>query len=191
VRILDKYYFCHLDLMQRPTQHPQLPPTMVPGQHGGFAQSGDVEQRQFPTVTGKRSSRCRILAVCGTNDYAGNAAPHEDGWFFSDFFMLHHLLKPVTEDQTWLTCVKPDILVKKHSRYVQGNPKTDDRRVVLDQDMLPDVADVTYVDEKNLLQHLLQVDEDRSFRLAIESEHGAADLCDPHKLLFGHVHKLA
>jgi hypothetical protein len=128
---------------------------MVPGQHGGFAQSGDVEQRQFPTVTGKRSSRCRILAVCGTNDYAGNAAPNEDGWFFSDFFMLHHLLKPVMEDQTWLTCVKPDILVKKYSRYVQGNPKTDDRRVVLDRDMLPDVADVTYVDEKNLLQHLL------------------------------------
>ena len=44
--------------------------------------------------------------------------------------------------------------------------------------------------QKNLLQHLLQVDDDRRLRLAIESEHGAADLRDASQFLLGHVHKL-
>lgn len=40
-------------------------------------------------------SRNRVVAVCGIADHGNAAAPQHDGWFFSDFFLFHHLLHPV------------------------------------------------------------------------------------------------
>lgn len=35
--------------------------------------------------------RSRILGLCGITDWEGLASPQEDGWFFSDFYLFHHL----------------------------------------------------------------------------------------------------
>lgn len=37
----------------------------------------------------------RIVAVCGITDMNDDAAPGEDGWFFSDFYLFHHLFHPI------------------------------------------------------------------------------------------------
>src|SRR5947208_1498272 len=44
--------------------------------------------------------------------------------------------------------------------------------------------------QKNLLQHLLQVYHDWRLRFAIEAEHGAADLRDASEFLLGYAHEL-
>lgn len=85
----------------------------------------------------------RIVAVAGPNDFRDNASPEMDGWFFSDFFLFHHLLKEVSGNQVWLTCVDPSTLLNKYSDFVHGNAE---RRIVLDQTMLPELGDVRVVD---------------------------------------------
>lgn len=94
-----------------------------------------------PVVT----STTRVLAVCGPNDFRDNASPEKDGWFFSDFFLFHHLFKGQSSDQVWLICVKPETLVSKYGQFVHGSSKGD-RRIVLDQDLLDETADITAID---------------------------------------------
>ena len=92
-----------------------------------------------------------ILAVLGANDYADNAAPSNDGWFFSDFFPASPLLKPVAEDQRWLFLMcRAKGFSQKNGSYVQGNPLTDNRKIVLDASMLTEVADIEYVPKKKI-----------------------------------------
>lgn len=88
-------------------------------------------------------SGTRIVAVVGPNDFRDNASPEADGWFFSDFFLFHHLLKGISRNQVWLTCVNPSTLVNKYSHFVHGNAE---RRVVLDKDMLSELGNVRVVD---------------------------------------------
>ena len=52
------------------------------------------------------------------------------------------------------------------------------------------VAEPALHEQKNLLKHLLQIDEDGSLGFAVEAEHGAADLGDAGQFLLGHVHEL-
>jgi hypothetical protein len=78
----------------------------------------------------------------------GLASPKQDGWFFSDFYLFHHLFKDVASDQIWLTCISPEYAVNKYGEYVHGNSAPNaigSRRVVLDKDMLEDVRDVRTV----------------------------------------------
>lgn len=39
--------------------------------------------------------RSRIVAVCGITDVDNLASPELDGWFFSDFYLFHHLFHPI------------------------------------------------------------------------------------------------
>jgi hypothetical protein len=132
----------------------------VPAEHQGYSQAGALETRPFATKTLAVQSRCRVVAVLGPNDYhcpgdaVGNAAPDNDGWFVSDFYLLHYLLRPASESQTWLSCMSPEYLVKKYQCYAQGNPKTSERRIVLDHDILPQ-TNITIVEPENLLERFL------------------------------------
>jgi hypothetical protein len=105
----------------------------------------------------------RIVAVCGIPDFM--AAPQEDGWFFSDFFLFYQMLgsrrackfnifsllflfhsidtnTSVAElpNQLWLSCCSPSDLIRKHERYLHGpaNGIAGDRRVVMNEEMLPE-----------------------------------------------------
>jgi len=61
---------------------------LQPSSFGGY---GGLEGVEF-------AARCppdvqkdtRIVAVCGIPDF--KAAPQDDGWFFSDFFLLYQML---------------------------------------------------------------------------------------------------
>jgi hypothetical protein len=137
-----------------------------PRDSGGIIKQTSLTGRSF-------LSRCpipdikpytKILAVCGINDYneannpdkPGMAAPDQDGWFFSDFYFLHHLFKDIATDQIWMTCVRPKDAVRKYTQYVQGDWRVPgDRRIVLNQAMLPEVEDVRFVPPKDLATSFL------------------------------------
>ena len=89
----------------------------------------------------------------------GLASPREDGWFFSDFFLFHHLFLGLGKDNTlarfgesrcqrlisgigasqrWITSESPRCLVNKYGEYGHGGPKTD-HRVVLNKNMLDQI----------------------------------------------------
>jgi hypothetical protein len=110
------------------------------------------------------AQRTKIVAVCGINDgpantsTQGNAGPQNDGWFFSDFYLFHHLFKEVANDQVWLTCVQPEHAVARYGQYVHGNPNAlggDERRIVLDKTMLGELSNVRTVAPKDLLERFL------------------------------------
>ncbi|KAI9761809.1 MAG: hypothetical protein M1840_001689 [Geoglossum simile] len=125
-----------------------------PAEFGGYNASGDTEfpARCPPDV----QPRTRIIAVCGANDYKNNASPKNDGWFFSDFYLFHHLFADIGKfdthllswntidtkffiqgiNQIWMTCVNPESLVSEYTEYAHGNC-LETRRIVLDQTMLP------------------------------------------------------
>ncbi|KAL9027603.1 MAG: hypothetical protein Q9196_003893 [Gyalolechia fulgens] len=65
----------------------------------------------------------------------GNASPRDGGWFFSDFFLFHHLFRGLGSNQIWMTCESPRKLVQKYGEYLHGEPN--DRRVVLAADQIP------------------------------------------------------
>lgn len=64
----------------------------------------------------------------------GQASPRNDGWFFSDFYLFHHLFRDAGANQLWVTCEEPNKLVQKYGEYLHGTP--DDCRVVLDKIVL-------------------------------------------------------
>ena len=109
----------------------------------------------------------RILAVVGPNDLNDCSSPLADGWFHSDFYLFHYLLrlpKFRSRKQTWLTCVSPKTLVEKYQEFTHGDPKTD-RRVVLDASMLPAIEqsnNIRVVHEKELLDTFLTLLEEES-----------------------------
>ena len=132
-----------------------------PINYGGFGKAnglpyGGLEDLSF-------SARCPpvvtpdtvIIAVCGPNDFEGNAAPDKDGWFFSDFYLFHHLMRSTSKQQYWLTCVHPHDLVKKYKEYAHGNPKSDQRRIVLDQSMMVELGDILVFQPDDLLERFL------------------------------------
>lgn len=96
-----------------------------------------------------------IVAVCGPNDWSGNAGPGADGWFFSDSFLFHHLYCGIAKQQYWMTCENPEDLIKKYSKFAYGDARTDDRRIVLDVSMKDDVKDVLVFTGYDLMEKFL------------------------------------
>ncbi|KAL8897147.1 MAG: hypothetical protein Q9207_007358 [Kuettlingeria erythrocarpa] len=87
----------------------------------------------------------------------GLAAPVVDGWFFSDFFLFHRLLRGMGANQLWLTSESPSQLVNKYKEYAHGGPE--DRRVVLEANTLPELqeeANIRVFGRADLLQDFLR-----------------------------------
>ena len=106
----------------------------------------------------------KIIAVCGITDWhepgnpdnIGDASPQESGWFFSDFYYLHHMFQPMSSDQVWLTCVDPEDAIRKYGQYIHGDPASPaDRRVVLDESKLSELHDVRVVPPNDLAERFL------------------------------------
>lgn len=91
-------------------------------------------------------------AVCGVPDTEDRCSPSKDGWFLSDFFLLHHIFKPVAEDQESMLCESPHRLVQKYGEYSQGAPP----RVVMDASLLGEVNEVKHIQPDRLLPVFLQ-----------------------------------
>ncbi|KAL8754590.1 MAG: hypothetical protein Q9184_005069 [Pyrenodesmia sp. 2 TL-2023] len=90
----------------------------------------------------------------------GEGAPKNDGWFFSDFYLFHHIFKGVGANQLWLTSEPPHKLVDKYTEYQHGEPA--DRRVVLEARMLPEIQAVNNIrvfPRGDLLQDFLRTFE--------------------------------
>ncbi|OBT74065.1 hypothetical protein VF21_07811 [Pseudogymnoascus sp. 05NY08] len=136
------------------------------GVSGGiFKTKDDLDKNRF--LSGKSFlSTCslpdvkpytKIVGICGITDWKQNpkdktekglAHPSKEGWFFSDFYLFHHLLKNVSPDQIWLTSVDPEEAVDKYGEYIHGDSSPGEigsRRVVLDKSMLSDVQKDTLV----------------------------------------------
>jgi hypothetical protein len=93
-----------------------------------------------------------IIAVCGIPKVSCDLA--QDGWFFSDFFLLNHMLKGLGASQHWYTSVDPQYIITTHGQLLHGN-RTHARRIVLDQATRP--RDVIVLgNEADLLQDFLQ-----------------------------------
>ena len=75
----------------------------------------------------------RIIGVLGI--LQNDAAPHQNGYFLSDFIAFHHLLRKCTKSQKWLHCLDLGTLIDDHTRYLHGSPFLD-RKVVLDHERL-------------------------------------------------------
>lgn len=118
---------------------------------GDFLFDHSFDSRCPPVVT----TDTTIIAVCGANDINNNAAPDADGFFFSDFYLFHHLFRGTAKNQYWMTCVKPQDLIKKYKEFVHGDPRSHDRRVVLDETFAEDVRDVLVFPPEDLLERFL------------------------------------
>ena len=161
-----------------------------PALYGGYGKEDDkpfggLKDRFF-------DSRCPpiittdtiIIAVCGPNDYRSNAHPNADGWFFSDFYLFHHLFRGTAKQQYRLTCVEPEMLIEKYTEYGHGDPRLKDRRIVLDSMMKEEVKDVLVFDEQDLLERFLSYVADASKKvkdtnrpiLVLIFRHGAPEL---------------
>ena len=133
---------------------------MEPARHRGFGQD---PTRPQGLLDHSFNSRCPpvvtrdtiIVAVCGPNDHQGNASPLEDGWFFSDFYLFHHLFRDTATKQYWLTCVKPQDLVKRYKEFAHGDPRSGDRRIVLDKTFSKEIQDILFFDPDDLLERFL------------------------------------
>ena len=131
-----------------------------PAEYGQLGQSkkeplGGLEDCAYPSLCPPAVTKNTIIiAVCGPNDFTDNASPEKDGWFFSDFFLFHHLLKGTASKQIWMTCVKPETLVEKYKEYVHGNPRSV-RKVVLDAEMLAETQAINVHQGKDLLERFL------------------------------------
>ncbi|KAL4943013.1 hypothetical protein BDV06DRAFT_221620 [Aspergillus oleicola] len=136
--------------------------TLIPKSIGGDGREAGAETREFlsfcpPDI----QPNTRIIALCGANDWHDNASPQADGWFFSDFYLFHHLLEDTdtfrSSNQLWLTCVDPKTLVSKYNEYAHGS-RSGDRRVVLDETLLDRIEaskNIRVIPPKDLLERFL------------------------------------
>jgi hypothetical protein len=152
----------------------------------------------------------RIVAVCGIPD--SGAAPQDDGWFFSDFFLFYQMLgsrrmckfnifyllfrfpsidtnTSVAElpNQLWLSSCSPSDLIRKHECYLHGpaNGIAGDRRVVMNEKMLPKdemKAGFRVFEPRDLLERFLAT-------LKSEIEEAARTKQPILVLIFGHGEK--
>ncbi|KAF9889172.1 hypothetical protein FE257_007661 [Aspergillus nanangensis] len=131
--------------------------------------------------------RSRLVAVCGITDFENSASPGDDGWFFSDFYLFHHLFNPIythTSAQAWLTCLDPEYLVDKYREYAHGDPRKE-RRVVLERDLLRDInraGNIRVVAKEILLERFVKTVEEQANEAKRHHEHLIL-------LLFGHGHR--
>ena len=74
------------------------------------------------TISPNLSPSARTLAVCGVAGDDDNAAPDCDGWFLSDFYLFHHILKGVRSNQIWLISENLKDLLDKILRIWKSLP---------------------------------------------------------------------
>jgi hypothetical protein len=100
------------------------------------------ETRTLPDIT----EDTHIVALLGIPDLGDAAAPSNDGWFVSDFYLMNALFEGIGKSQMWLTACEPSELVDKYGPYLHGNPYAN-QKIVLDSTQLPhDVCTVSNVD---------------------------------------------
>jgi hypothetical protein len=68
---------------------------LQPASYGGYGRQtgiyGGLEGVEFAAICPPDVQKgTRIVAVCGIPD--ADAAPQDDGWFFSDFFLFYQML---------------------------------------------------------------------------------------------------
>lgn len=59
----------------------------------------------------------RTIALCGANDWNGSPTSRKDGWFFSDFYLFHHLLEGTGKQNDRHPCSFLYLMTNKTSRY--------------------------------------------------------------------------
>ncbi|KAE8377808.1 hypothetical protein BDV26DRAFT_292795 [Aspergillus bertholletiae] len=136
--------------------------TLIPKSIGGDGREPGAETREFRSFCPPDiQPNTRILALCGANDWHNEASPGKDGWFFSDFYLFHHLLEDTepfrSSNQLWMTCVDPKTLVSKYKEYAHGS-RSGDRRVVLDEVLLDRIEaskNIRVIPPKDLLERFL------------------------------------
>lgn len=145
-----------------------------PAKIGGY---GRVEGEPHGGLLGCRFlSRCPpiitlntiIISVCSPNDYQDNASTIQDGWFFSDFYIFHHLFQGTATEQHWMTCVGPALLIEKYKEYVHGGAINGERRVVLDSSMKDQVKDVLVFSGSDLPEWFLAYVADANKNFNVE-----------------------
>ncbi|KAL8927113.1 MAG: hypothetical protein Q9172_001535 [Xanthocarpia lactea] len=92
----------------------------------------------FSTSKGKERREAKRLEKQEVTGKEGLASPQKCGWFFSDFYLFHHLFQGIGANQIWMTCESPDRLVKRYGAYAHGEA-TGDHRIVLDKTLLQQV----------------------------------------------------
>lgn len=116
-----------------------------PETFGGIFQSETSQRRQYEQFTTHTprdiTANTRVIAVLGITQET--AAPDVDGWFLSDFCAFWHLFNGTTVKQHWIHCLDLDDLVKKHERYLHGNPFKA-RKVVLDVYILAKIQQASH-----------------------------------------------
>ncbi|KAE8391174.1 hypothetical protein BDV23DRAFT_182700 [Aspergillus alliaceus] len=119
--------------------------------------------------------RSRIVSLCGITDWGDGASPQKDGWFISDFYLFHHLLRPrdpLSTNQIWLTSESPDDLVRKYTEYAHGDPHGE-RRVVLETQLLDEISsagNLRVVARKDLLERFLNTVREQALIAERQSE---------------------
>ncbi len=103
------------------------PQYLKPSEFGGFGRGeGDLPQLnndEFVSLCPPDiQPNTRIIAVCGVSDATGRGAPSKDGWFFSDFFLFHHLLEDSRESRSSLYFnIKTDCFSSSHVLFSKPN----------------------------------------------------------------------
>ena len=102
----------------------------------------------FPDIT----SRTHVIGLCGSPD---PNPVHEDGWMYSDFFMMNHLFHGLGASQAWFVTHNPDDLFKQYGVFLHGNEYAG-RRVVLNSTQEPDPASLRVHKPDQLLDAFLE-----------------------------------
>lgn len=109
-----------------------------PSTYGGCFKDSSKSSQIFNEISNLQDIfKTRIVAVCGITDEMGQANPALDGWFFSDYFLFHHLLQGLGTSQHWCSAETPQHLLHKYQEYLHGNPHKP-RKVVLSHKMIQD-----------------------------------------------------
>lgn len=100
-----------------------------------------------------------IVAVAGPNDFEdsqglGTSSPIKDGWFHSDMYLYEALCEGTAREQYWFSCVGPEQLVSKYTRFLHGHPKCA-RKIVLDSEELPRHMNMIVVAPSDLRERFL------------------------------------
>ncbi|KAL8856123.1 MAG: hypothetical protein Q9178_007248 [Gyalolechia marmorata] len=135
----------------------------------------------FSISKGKERREAKRLEKQQVTGKQGLASPRKCGWFFSDFYLFHHLFQGIGANQIWMTCESPDHLVKRYGAYAHGEA-TGDHRIVLDRTLLQQVnkfSNVRVFPSATLLEDYLRT-------LASELKIAAQNRQPVLLLVFGH-----
>ena len=120
----------------------------------------DTSERFTTTALPHISPSTHIIGLCGVGEYADVRGvyvsdPTLDGWMLSDFYLLHHLFRGLGSTQAWFTCIDPEVLVTRCGEYAHGNMYRE-RKVVLNQNQMPDPLTMRIEKPENLLRNALE-----------------------------------